>query len=207
MPESTSEPTPERTPGTFALPPDDGSLAAYRARALVANFLIILDEAEKGENWRTDVYRIENPETIGKRIIVPDEMFFLIDPNDPRVYAYGFDFTGFDEAFFVVEWKYFGIDKGGDDVAFFIPMSYVYFEFLGVSGKKFILEDKPYWVRFEESGNLLFEEIIPAQHQIYNYDNFTDEAHDMINAAFNASDATTSEHPPIRTWHFDGENL
>ena len=199
--EPPPEPTTVRIPGTFAISPDDGSLESFSARALVANFLVILDETKKDEKWGADIYRNVQTEIIGKRTIVPDGEFLLIDPSK-------FDALATDEPFLVVEWKYFGIDKGEEDVAFFVPLTYLKSELLGFSGREFPLEDKKYWVIFEEPGDLLFEEIIaPEQTQVYNYDSFADEAYNMINATFDAPETIAGEYPPIRTWHFDGITL
>lgn len=56
--------------GTYSIMKDDGSLAAFKQRAIVANLKVLLNGEPKGAEWKNDVYKINHPGIPGDNIHV-----------------------------------------------------------------------------------------------------------------------------------------
>ncbi len=65
-----------RPVGTYSIMQDDGSLEAFKQRALVANFKVLLSGEEKSDEWETDIYYKYHSGIKGipsKTVIIPEE--------------------------------------------------------------------------------------------------------------------------------------
>lgn len=65
-----------RPVGTYSIMQDDGSLEAFKQRALVANFKVLLSGEEKSDDWDTDIYYKHHSgtkEIPSETVIIPED--------------------------------------------------------------------------------------------------------------------------------------
>ena len=59
-----------RPTSTYSIMDDDGSLEAYKQRAILANLKVLLNGEQKDERWQNDVWSVEHAEIPGDEIYV-----------------------------------------------------------------------------------------------------------------------------------------
>ncbi len=144
---------------------EDGSFEAYRQKALVANFQVILEGKEKTDAWQYDTYTLEHPAIPSSKIVIPEDKYYKEIDADDDIYWIPTEYAA-----------QFGWDR---------DMSYPFYESWLKWGYFLGPNEKRYSARLSRGdfGDLILE--YPGEaawSETFTYDSFYDEAWAKINA-------------------------
>lgn len=144
---------------------EDGSFEAYRQKALVANFQVILEGKEKTDAWQYDTYTLEHPAIPSSKIVIPEDKYYKEIDTDDDIYWIPTEYAA-----------QFGWDR---------DMSYPFYESWLKWGYFLGPNEKRYSARLSRGdfGDLILE--YPGEaawSETFTYDSFYDEAWAKINA-------------------------
>lgn len=144
---------------------EDGSFEAYRQKALVANFQVILEGKEKTDVWQYDTYTLEHPAIPSSKIVIPEDKYYKEIDTDDDIYWIPTEYAA-----------QFGWDR---------DMSYPFYESWLKWGYFLGPNEKRYSARLSRGdfGDLILE--YPGEaawSETFTYDSFYDEAWAKINA-------------------------
>ncbi len=170
--------------GTYSIMEDDGSLKAFQQRALAANFEVILGEKAKDENWQSDIYTIEHSQIKG----IPSETIVI-----PRKYID----SRYDESWREVCIAFKGLHVNSQLTGeYVIPIRYIKYGLpWRINGKEYYLSVVNTGGKVDFYGDMVIQGDLQLYYpgtpdtdswtSTYTYDNYTNEAYSMIDAAYN----------------------